>query len=180
MVKRPFGNSVNGPFCPSVGRPVGSRIPLRSILLDQRDAGRFARRRTVNARLRCFLRNNLIDFAAHDLVAFARRFFEPRPVNLDEAPLIRSDGTRRPELAHNQRHCCSSYPKQLRKRLLRQWYDVAINSIVNVKQPAGHAGLDGVQCIAGGQVLKLRQQRQSMGLDRVSDGATLAKGCTKS
>src|SRR4029077_3117414 len=79
-----------------------------------------ASRRSLNAWLRCIRRNNLIEVAAHYLVAFARRFFEPWSVNLDQAPPIRSDSTGRPELLDNQRHCRSSYPKQLRKRLLRQ------------------------------------------------------------
>jgi hypothetical protein len=64
-------------------------------------AGNFAHRRSLNAGLHCFRRKNLIDSAAHDRVAFACRFFEPRSVNLDQAPPIGSDGTGRPELAHN-------------------------------------------------------------------------------
>src|SRR5258705_9885951 len=119
-------------------------------------------------------------FAAHNLVAFACRFFEPRSVNLDQAPPSRSDSARRPELGHNQRHCRSSYPEQLRKRLLRQRYEVAINSIVDVEQPPGHARLDRVQRIAGDHMLKLHQQCSRVGLDRTFDGATLAEGCMKS
>ena len=124
-------------------------------------------------------RKNLIEFAAHDLVAFAARGFEPRSVNLDQAPPIRSDSTRRPELGHNKCHCRSSYAKQLRKRFLRQRYGVAVNSIVDVEQPAGHAGLDGVQRIAGGYMLELHQHCPRVGLDRISDGATLAEGRMK-
>ena len=137
---------------------MGSLLPLRFIQLGQKgitSAWSFARGRSLNARLHCFRRENLIDFAAHDLIAFACRFFEPRPVNLDQAPPIGSDSTRRPEFAHNQRHCRSSYPKQLRKRLLRQRYDIAVNSIVDVEQPPGHTGFDGVQRIAGGHMLEL-------------------------
>ena len=97
----------------------------------------------------------MIVSAAHSLVAFACRCFEPRSVNLDQAPPIRSDSARRTEFAHNMRHSRSSYSKQLRKRLLRQRYGVAVNSIVDVKQPPGHAGFDGVQRIAGGHMLEL-------------------------
>ena len=53
------------------------------------------------------------------------------------------------------RHRRSSYTKQLRKRLLRQRQDVTINSILDVEQPPGHAGLDGMQRIAGGHMLEL-------------------------
>src|SRR6202043_4005227 len=113
-------------------------------------------------------------------VAFACRSFEPRSVNLDQAPPIRSDSTRRPELAHNQRHRRSSYPEQFRKRLLRQRYGVAVNSIVDVEQPPGHAGLDGVQRIAGGHMLELHQHCPRVGLNRMYDGATLAEGRMKS
>jgi hypothetical protein len=137
---------------------VGSRVPLRFIQLGQKgisSARDFAYRRGANARLHCFRRKNLIDFVPHDLVAFACRFFEPRPVNLNQAPPIRSDSTRRPEFAHNMRHSGPSYSKQLRKRLLRQRQDVTINSIVDVEQPPGHAGLDGMQRIAGGHMLEL-------------------------
>ena len=50
-----------------------------------------------------------------------------------------------------------TYSKQLRKRLLRQRQEVTVNSIVDVKQPPGQAGLYRVQRIAGGHVLELRQ-----------------------
>jgi hypothetical protein len=140
----------------------------------------FARGHSLTARLDRFRRKNQIGSAAHNLVAFACRFFEPRPVNLDQTPPIRSDCTRRPEFAHSQRHRRSSYPEQLRKRLLRQWYDVAVNSILDVEQPPGHAGLDGMQRIAGGHVLELHQHCPRVGLDRMSDGATLGEGCMKS
>jgi len=126
-----------------------------------------ASQRSLNAWLRCIRRNNLIEVAAHYLVAFACRFFEPRPVNLDQAPPSRSDSPGRPELLDNQRHSRSSYPEQLRKRLLRQRYDVAVNSIVDVEQPPGHAGLDGVERIAGGHVLELHQHCLRVGLNRV-------------
>src|SRR6267378_4891530 len=98
--------------------PVGSRVPLRFLLLGQKATsivGIFAHRRSLNARLRCFRRENLIDSAAHDLIALACRCFEPRSVNLDQTPPIRSDSTQHPELAHNMRHSRSSYSKQLRK-----------------------------------------------------------------
>jgi hypothetical protein len=38
-------------------------------------------------------------YAAHDLVAFACRFFDSRSFNLDQTPPIRSDSTWHPELA---------------------------------------------------------------------------------
>ncbi len=53
------------------------------------------------------------------------------------------------------RHSRSSYSKQLRKRLLCQRYFTTIDSIVDMEQPSGHAGLDGVQRIAGGHMLEL-------------------------
>src|ERR1700730_13897491 len=143
-------------------------------------AGSFASRHSLNARLRCIQRKKLVELEAHTLVASACRFFEPRSVNLDQAPPIRSDSTGRPELLHNQRRCRSSYPKQLRKRLLRQRYGVAVNSIVDVEQPPGHAGLDVVQRIAGGHMLELHQQCPRVGLDRMFDGTTLAEGFMKS
>jgi hypothetical protein len=55
------------------------------------------------------------------------------------------------------RHGRPTYSKQLRKRLLRQRYEVTVNSIVDVEQPLGRAGLDRAQRIAGGHVLELRQ-----------------------
>src|ERR1700704_5427179 len=165
---------------PRASRPVGSRTPLkRFIHLGQQgisSAQSFVHRRGVDARLHFFRRNNAIDSAAHDLVALPCAFFEPRSVNLDQASPIRSDSTRGPELAYNMRHSRSSYTKQLRKRLLRQREEVTVNSIVDVEQPPGHAGLDRVQRIAGGHVLELRQQRPGMGLDHMSDGATAAEG----
>jgi hypothetical protein len=78
------------------------------------------------------------------------------------------------------RHRRSSYAKQLRKRLLRQRQEVAVDSIADVEQPPGQAGLDGVQRIAGRHMLDLRQQRPGVDLDRVSDGVTLAEGCMES
>ena len=128
-------------------RPVGWPVPLRFIHLGQKGisiAGSFVHRRGVTARLHFFRRNNTIDSAAHDLVALACHCFEPRSVNLDQAPPIRSDSTRRPEPAHDMRHGRSSYSKQLRKRLLRQRQEVTANSIVDVEQPPGQAGLDRV------------------------------------
>src|ERR1700675_4432254 len=130
----PSGNSANGHLARWL---FGCAfVPLRFILFGQKGisiAGNFAHRRSLNARLHCFRRKDLIDSAAHDLVAFACRFFEPRSVNLDQTPSIRSDSTRHPELAHDLRHSRSSYSKQLRKRLLRQRQDVTINSIVDVE-----------------------------------------------
>ena len=141
---------------PRASRPVGSRVPLRFVHLDQKgisSAGNFVHRRGVNARRQCFRRNNTIDSTAHDLVALASRCFEPRSVNLDQAPPIGSDSTRCPEPEYDMRHGRSTYSKQLRKRLLRQRQEVTVNSIVDVEQPPGQAGLDRVQRIAGGHVL---------------------------
>ena len=55
------------------------------------------------------------------------------------------------------RHGRSTYTKQLRKRLLRQRQELTVHSIVDVEQPAGQAGLNRVQSIAGGYMLELRQ-----------------------
>jgi hypothetical protein len=77
------------------------------------------------------------------------------------------------------RHGRSTYSKQLRKRLLRQRQEVTANSIVDVEQPPGQAGLDRVQRIAGGHVLELREQRAGVDLDRLSDGATAVEGRMK-
>ena len=114
-------------------------------------------RRGVTARLRSFRRNNTIDSTAHDLVAFARRCFEPRSVNLDQAPAIGSDSTRRPQLAHDMRHGRSTDSEQLRKRLLGQRQEITVNAIMDVEQPPGQAGLDRVQCVASSHMLELRQ-----------------------
>jgi hypothetical protein len=78
------------------------------------------------------------------------------------------------------RHSRSSYAKQLRKRLLRQRQEVTANPIVNVEQPPRRACLDGVQRIAGGHVLELRQQRSGVDLDHTTEGATVAEGRKKS
>src|SRR5216683_6488976 len=168
---------------PRVSRPVGWRVPLRFIHLGQQgvsSAGSFVHRRGVTARLHFFRRNNTIDSAAHDLVAFACRGFEPRSVNLDRAPPIGSDSPRQAELAHDMRHRRSSYAKQLRKRLLRQRQSVTVNAVVDMEQPPRRAGLHRVQRIAGGHVLALRQQRPGEDLDRMSDGATAVEGRMKS
>src|SRR5437879_8848036 len=80
--------------CPRARLFMGSLLPLRFIQLGQKgilSAWRLARRRGLNARLHCFRRENLIDFSAHDLIAFACGFFEPRPVNLSRPR--RSDRT---------------------------------------------------------------------------------------
>ena len=141
-------------------RPVGSVAPLRFIQPGQKGisgAGNFVHRRDVKASLHPFGRNDAIDSTAHDLVALACRGFEPRSVNLDQAPPIGSDGTRLPELVHDMRHGRSTYSKQLRKRLLRQRQEITVHSIVDVEQPAGQAGLNRVQSIAGGYVLELHQ-----------------------
>jgi hypothetical protein len=55
------------------------------------------------------------------------------------------------------RHRCSPHAKQFRKRLLRQRQEVIVNAIVDLEQPPGQAGFNRVQCIAGGDVLELRQ-----------------------
>ena len=54
-----------------------------------------------------FRRDDTIDSVAHELVALACRRFEPRPVNLDRAPPIGPDRTRRAELAI--RHASPSF-----------------------------------------------------------------------
>ena len=135
-----------------------SRVPLRDIRLGQEgiwSAEDFVYWR--DPRLHSFRRNDTIDSTAHNLVALARRGFEPRSVNLDQAPPIRSDGTQLPQLVYDMRHSRSTYSKQLRKRLLRQRQEITVNSIVDVEQPPGQAGLDRVQCVAGGHMLELRQ-----------------------
>jgi hypothetical protein len=55
------------------------------------------------------------------------------------------------------RHGCSPHAKQFGKRLLRQRQEVTVDAVVDVEQPPGQAGFDRVQCIAGGDVLELRQ-----------------------
>src|SRR5260370_41419393 len=114
---------------------VRSPVPLRFTYLAKK-----------GSRSRSILRTavNLIDSAAHDLVALACRGFEPRSVNLDQAPPIRSDSTRRPELVHDMRHGRSTYAKQLRKRVLRQRQEITIDSLMDVEQTPGQAGLDRV------------------------------------
>jgi hypothetical protein len=56
-------------------------------------AGSFASRHSPNARLRCIQLKNLIELAAHNLVAFACGFFETCSIDLDQTPPIGSDGT---------------------------------------------------------------------------------------
>jgi hypothetical protein len=51
---------------------------------------------------------------------------------------------------------------------------------MDMEQPPGHAGLGGMQRIAGGHVLELRQQRPGVDLDRLSDCATVTESRMKS
>jgi hypothetical protein len=135
-----------------------SRVPLRDIYLGQkriRRAEDLMYRRDV--RLHSFRRNNMIDSTAHDIVALACRGFEPRSVDLDQAPPIGPDSPQRPQLVHDMCHGRSTYAKQLRKRLLRQRQEITVDAIVDVEQPPSQAGLHRVQRIAGGDMLELRQ-----------------------
>ena len=119
---------------PRASRPVGSRVP-RFTQLGQKgvlSVGNFVRRRHVNARFHSFGRNDPVDSSAHDLVTLACRGFELRPVDLDQAPLIGSDRTRRPQLVHDMRHGRSTYAEQLRKRLWRQWQRITVDTDVDV------------------------------------------------
>ena len=132
-------------------------------------------RRGVTARRHLLLQNNTVDPAAHEPVALACRSLESRPVDLDQASPIGSDRARRAEFAGNLRHRCSPHAKKFRERLLRQGQDVTVNPIVDVQQPPCQACLDRVQCIAGRNVLELGEQRPEVGLNRVFQGAAMAK-----
>jgi hypothetical protein len=108
------------------------------------------------ARRNGFIRDDPIGFTAHDAVAFAGSFLEPRPVNFDQAPPIGSDSTNGPEFGNHLCHGRPSHSKQLRKRPLRDRHGGALGSIVQLKQPAGQASLDRVQPITGCDVLELK------------------------
>jgi len=167
---------------PRASRPVGSRVPLRFIHLGQKgisSAGNFVHRRGVNARLHSFRRNNTIDSTAHDLVALACRCFEPRSVNLDQAPPIRSDRTRRPELAHDMASRSFDVLQATPKAPLASAAGSHRQLDRGCGATTGQAGLDRVQRIAGGHVLELREQRAGVDLDRMSDGATAVEGRMK-
>ena len=78
-------------------------------------------RRKMQARRHGFIRDDPIGFTAHDAVAFAGSFLEPRPVNFDQAPPIGSDSTNGTEFGNHQCHGRSSHSKQLRKRLQQRF-----------------------------------------------------------
>src|SRR5882672_8133484 len=59
--------------------------------------------------------NDTIDSMAHELIAFACRRLEPRPVNLDRAPPIGPDSTRRAHLGYDMRHRGAANTEKFRK-----------------------------------------------------------------
>jgi len=64
--------------------------------------------------------------------------------------------------------------EQFGQCLLRQRQDItAIRPIVNVKEPAGKARFDGMQRVAGRDVLDLREYRPGENLDHRCDGRTV-------
>lgn len=71
--------------------------------------------------------------------------------------------------------------EQFRQRLLCQGQDVTtIRPVVDVQQPAGEARFDGMQRIAGRDVLDLRQHRPGEKLYRTCDGGTAFERDVKS
>src|SRR3954447_22638709 len=93
-------------------------------------------------RLHLFRQDDEIDPAAHELIALACRRFEPWPVNLDRAPPIGPDSTRRAQLGYDMRHRRTAYAEQFRKRLLRHRQDLAVDPVVDLQQPTRQAGLN--------------------------------------
>ena len=134
----------------------------------------------VSGRLHLFRQDDLIDPAAHELVALACRRFEPRPVNLDRTPSIGSDRARSAKLGNDMRHRRPPHAEEFRKRLLGQRQHVTISPIVDVQQPPRQTRLDRVQRIAGRDVLELRHQCPGESLNRSVQGAAAAERRLKS
>lgn len=84
------------------------------------------------------------DPAAHELVALARRCFEPRPVDLNQRSPIESDRTRPAELANGMRHRRPPNAEKFRERLLGQRQDIPVNPIVDLQQPSRQTCFDRV------------------------------------
>jgi hypothetical protein len=134
-------------------------------------------RHNQNARSGRIRRKDLLDFETHVAVAFAGRRREPRSVDLNLASSIRSDRSGRAQIAHQERHRCSSHTEHLRQRVLGQREDVVVDAVAKMEQPACHAGFDRMQRIAGGAELKLYQHRPDVNLDGVPDrGAPVESG----
>src|SRR5437899_12408167 len=86
--------------------------------------------------------DDAIDPAAHELVALACRRFEPWPVNLDRAPPVGPDSTRRAQLGYDMRHRRPAYAEPFRKRLLPPRQDLAVDPVVALPQPTRQASLN--------------------------------------
>ncbi len=125
-------------------------------------------------------REHLLDFEAHDAVAFACYRREPRLIDLDQASPIGPYRATRAQLAHQQCYGRASYPEYLRECLLSQRKHVMVDAIAKLQQPASHSGFDRVKRIACRTKLKLHQHRPHVNLDRVPYRWTAVESSVKS
>jgi hypothetical protein len=80
-----------------------------------------------------FHREDLLDFETYGAVAFARFRREPRPVDLDLTPTIRSDRSGLAQIAHQKRYRRSPHAKYLRKRLLSERENVVVGVVAKME-----------------------------------------------
>src|SRR6266487_5836424 len=99
--------------------PLAGRSPRRGAPPHFIRAGKQGSFGPKRWRFHLLRQNDKIDSTAHELVAFACRRLEPRSVNLDRAPPIGSDSTRRAQLGYDMRHRGAAHTEQFRKRILR-------------------------------------------------------------
>lgn len=78
-------------------------------------------------------REDLIDFEAHNVVAFAGLRRESRSVDLDLTSSIGFDRTGCAQIAHQDRHRRSSHTKHLRQRFLGEREDVVVDSVTKME-----------------------------------------------
>ena len=157
-------NPVNGPV--AAGRSLPAAV-CAAALRPRRQTGDFSPRRW---RLHLFRQNDAIDPAAHELIAFACRRFEPRPVNLDRTAGIGPDCAEIAKPGNDLRHRRPPHAEKFRKRLLGQRQNLSVSPIMHVQQPPRQTRLDRVQRIAGRDVLELRHQCPGVGFNRSLQG----------
>jgi hypothetical protein len=68
----------------------------------------------------------------------------------------------------------------LRQRVLGEREHIMVDAVAKLKQPAGHAGFDRVQRIAGQAELELHQHRLDVILNHAPDRGTAVKDAKKS
>src|SRR6478735_7677596 len=105
------------PAAPAADEPDARSPATKSTLFETIIHREICRLTEMQARRNGFIRDDPIGSTAHDAVAFAGSFLEPRPVNFDQAPPIRSDSTNGTEFGNHLCHGRPSHSKQLRKRL---------------------------------------------------------------